>query len=469
MASSALVYTLAVSSISVRQEGMLGDRSHLWTLRVRGGWISPDSFSEKATSIVNRSDATWLGGNLTFDEFVDEGGDVNIMEKRSHSSLPNIENLKFRPYRTEKEKLRRKLERRLRRKPKAIPEEGHEDDQLFDSDFSQTSMTSDTGAMWTSEAALSTDNSDTDRGPDREGGLAFDHLVNSRNQITPKRVNKMMRRLNITDPWIQYRNIYSCLPQMSSKPYIFTKDVHMIDSLSRLRDVVSMSAEQGQPNVTMICFITYHIKYRQQCKLIMPSIDEYTRDQRHPCITGIVDVGKHPELVRASGVKVQPYFHFYVQGQKKYEFGGAITMLMDYYLQQGNEDANPESTDSDAYFLDQPFMDQPTRSQKMTQEQDPGYDGPVLKGAGAVEYERKVEPPRFPGMPMGMTPQDNEMRRRQLEEEAAEGGPVAQRPVSLEGLASRGRGFQTPDELADQERTVPWAGDGLDDGELFDV
>ena len=35
-----------------------------------------------------------------------------------------------------------------------IPEEGHEDDQLFDSDFSQTSMTSDGGAMWTSEVRI---------------------------------------------------------------------------------------------------------------------------------------------------------------------------------------------------------------------------------------------------------------------------------------------------------------------------
>mmetsp|Transcript_1692 Transcript_1692/g.3192 ORF Transcript_1692/g.3192 Transcript_1692/m.3192 type:complete len:475 (-) Transcript_1692:206-1630(-) len=474
MARVALVFAFMAlsSSISVRRErlrGTLGKRLRFCSLRLRAGWISLDNVpAEEDTSIVKRSEATWLGGNLTLDEFLDEAGDIDITTKESGSRLPNIHDLKFRPYRTEKEKLHRKLERRLRRKPKAIPEEGHEDDQLFDSDFSQTSMTSDAGAMWTSEAALSTENSDTDRGPDREGGLAFEHLVNTRDQITPKRVNKMMRRLNLTDPWIQYRNIYSCLPQMSSKPYIFTEDVHFIDSLSRLREVVSMSAEEGQPNVTMICFITYHIKFRSQCKLIMPAIDEYTREQRFPCITGIVDVGKHPELIQASGVKVQPYFHFYVQGRKKYEFGGAITMLMDYYLEQANEDANPESTDSDAYMLDQPFMDLHTKPGKNSREKDPEYTGPVMQGP-AVEYEQKVEAPRYPGMPMGMTPEDNEMRARELEEQAAADDPVAQSPVSLEGLASRGLGFQTPDDIANQERSIPLAGDGLDDGELFDM
>eukprot|EP00466_Bigelowiella_natans_P010028 jgi/Bigna1/80060/fgenesh1_pg.67_\ len=322
-------------------------RRNIEVCGLTGGWIHRDDeiktfsaldvFDPKSSTFDNfvkpgRRNKTW---RLTL-----ENDDEDLLPTKRGTVLPD-ENIKLRPYRSHKDKMRRKLERRLKRRPLKEPTPGHEDDNIFDSDFSQTDLSSEGGIMWTSEAALSTENTDTDRGPEREGGLAFDHMIDEENVLTERRVAKMMRRMNITDPYERYKNVFSSLPQMSAKPYKFPKNVHMISSFDELRKVVELSKDEGQPNVTVLVFMSYHIKFRQQCKMYAPFIEEAARYQTNPAIYGIVDVGKFPLLMRASGSRIFPYTHIYVRGVKKFDFPGHVNTILMYYTAYACDEADP--------------------------------------------------------------------------------------------------------------------------------
>jgi len=281
--------------------------------------------------------------NISLDQFTAADRDDLYFREYGKSANAVVNELKWRPFRTHKDKLKRKLERRLRRRPTREPETGHEDDNLFDSEFSMSSLTTDGGIMWTSEAALSTENTDTDRGLEREGGLAFEHMLDADNMMQDRRVNKMLRRINITDPFMAYRNAFSDLPQMSAAPYNFTKGVHMITTLERLNAVVDLSKLEGYPNVTVITFLSYHVRFRQPCKMFAPFIDMAKINKEFPAILGVVDVGRYPGLTRASGAIVFPYTHIYVKGVKRFEFAGCINTLLKFYIERGCFEACPSS------------------------------------------------------------------------------------------------------------------------------
>jgi len=250
--------------------------------------------------------------------------------------------VKWRPFMDRKQKLRKKLERRLRRKPVKEVDSGHEDDNIFESDFSEPSLSSD-GVMWTSEAALSTENSDTDRGPQREGALNWEHMLDIDNVIPTRRVEKMMRRINVSDPWINYKNHFDKMPQMGPKPYKFCKKVRMIDSHRSLQNVIDLSRREGYPNITAILYLSYHIMYRQPCKLLAPDFDEFAHKQKpYRANFGVVDCGKYPDLLRAVGATNLPFCTFHARGKKIEEIYGSADCLLRYGLEVAEEFAHPE-------------------------------------------------------------------------------------------------------------------------------